>query len=135
MVTHQTLSPTEKCGGETRPHKAVHAPAPVEAAYRTSAPADETPEPVSDVYPGFGTAEHSAEECPSRSDIQYMHMNRLKKMLTDRQLAAGDTPPAVPISKDRSFLLANSSAMRMVGPPLLLCSSWLSVVEFLILDT
>jgi len=33
--------------------EAISAPAPVEAAYRTSAPADEAPEPVSDVCPNF----------------------------------------------------------------------------------
>jgi len=115
--------------------EAIRAPAPVEAAYHTSTPADETPEPISDVYPDFGTAEHSVEECPSCSDIRYMHTNRLKKMLIARQLVAGDTPPAVPISQDRSFSLANPSAVRMVGPPLLLCSSWPSVAEFLVLDT
>ena len=115
--------------------EATHAPAPVEAAYRTSTPTDETPEHVSDVYPDFGTAIYGAEECPSRSDIRYMHMNWLKEMLMDRQLAAGDTPPAVPISQDRLFSLANPSAVWMVGPPLLLCSSWPSVAEFLVLDT
>ena len=115
--------------------EAICTPAPIEAAYCTSAPADETPEPVSDVRPDFGTAEHGAEECPSRSDIRYMHTNCLKEVLRDGQLAAEDTPPAVPISQDRSFFLANPSAVQMVGLPSLLCSGWLSVVEFLVLDT
>ena len=115
--------------------EAICAPVPIEAAYRTSAPADEAPEPVLDVHPDFGTAEHGAEECPSRSDIQYVHMNRLKEVLRDGQLAAEDTPPAVPISQDRSFSPANPSAMWMVGLPLLLCSGWPSVAEFLALDT
>jgi len=115
--------------------EAISAPAPVEAAYRTSAPADEAPEPVSDVRPDFGTAEHGAEECPTHSDIRYVHTNWLKEVLRDGQLAAEDTPPAVPISQDRLFSSANPSAVRMVGPLSLLCSSWLSVVEFLVLDT
>jgi len=114
--------------------EAISAPAPVEAAYRTSAPADEAPEPVSDVRPDFGTAEHGAEECPFCSNIQYTHMNWLKEVLRDK-LAAGGTPPAIPISQDRSFPSANPSAMRMVGPPPLLCSGWPSVAEFLVLDT
>jgi len=49
--------------------EAISAPAPAEAAYRTSATADEAPEPVSDVHPDFGTAEDGAEECPSRYNI------------------------------------------------------------------
>ena len=51
------------------------------------------------------------------------------------QLAAKDTPLAVPISQDRLFSLGNPSAVQMVGLLLLLCSGWLSVVEFLVLDT
>jgi len=114
--------------------EAISAPAPIEAAYHTSASVDEAPEPISDVRPEFGTAEHGAEECPSRSDIRYVHTNRLKEVPRDGQLAAEDTPLAVPISQDRLFSSANPSAMRMVGPPSLLCSGWLSVVEFLVLD-
>ena len=72
--------------------EATSASAPVEAAYRTSAPVDEPPEPVSDVCPDFGTAEHGVEECPSRSDIRYVHTNRLKEVPRDGQLAAEDTP-------------------------------------------
>jgi len=68
-------------------------------------------------------------------DIRYMHMNQLKEVWRDRWLAAGDMPPAVPISQDRSFLLANPSVMWMVGPLSLLYSGWLSVVEFLVLNT
>ena len=116
-------------------YEAISAPTPVEAAYHTSTPADEAPEPVSDVHPDFGMAEHSAEECPSRSDIQYVHTNRLKEVPRDGQLAAEDMPPAVPISQDRLFFSANPSAVWMVGLPSLLCSGWLSVVEFLVLDT
>ena len=115
--------------------EAISAPAPVQAAYRTSAPTDEAPEPISDVRPDFGMAEHHAEECPSRSNIQYVHTNRLKEVLRDGQLAAEDTPPAFPISQDKSFSLANPSAVRIVGPPPLLCSGWPSVAEFLVLDT
>jgi len=36
--------------------EAICAAAPVEAAYRTSAPADEAPESISDVRPDFGTS-------------------------------------------------------------------------------
>ncbi len=60
--------------------KAIRTPTPVEAAYRTSTPADEALEPVSDVRPDFGTAEHGAEECPSCSDIRYVHTNQLKEV-------------------------------------------------------
>jgi len=115
--------------------EAICAPAPVQVAYHTSAPTDAALEPISDVHPDFGTAKHGAEECPSHSDIQYMHMNRLKEVPRDSQLATGDTPPAFSISQDRSFFSANPSAMWMVGLPSLLCNGWLSVVEFLVLDT
>jgi len=115
--------------------EAISAPAPVPAAYHTSAPADEAPEPVSDVRPDFGTAEHGAEECPSHSDIRYVHMNQLKEVLRDGQLAAEDTPLAFPISQDRSFSPAKPSAVWMVGPLSLLCSGWPSIAEFLVLDT
>jgi len=115
--------------------EATHAPTPVEAAYCTSTPADEALEPILDVCPNFGTAEHGAEERPSRSDIRYMHTNRLKEVLRDGQVAAGNMPPAAPISQDRLLSSANPSTQRMVGPPPLLCSGWLSVVQFLLLDT
>jgi len=105
----------------------IRSPTPIEAACRISTPADEALEPVSDIHPDFGIAEHGTEECPSGSDM--------KEVLRDSPLVAGDTPPALPASEDRSFLLANPSAMWMVGPPSLLRSGWLSVVEFLVLDT
>jgi len=50
--------------------KAIFAPAPVKAAYHTPAPAEDALEPISDVRPDFGTAEHGMEECPSHSDIR-----------------------------------------------------------------
>jgi len=65
----------------------------------------------------------------------YVHTNRLKEVPRDEQLAAEDTPSAVPISQDRLFSSANPSAVQMVGLPSLLCSGWLSIVEFLVLDT
>jgi len=68
-------------------NKAISAPAPVKAAYRTSTPADKALEPISDVRPDFGMAEHGTEGCPSRSDIRYVHTNRLKEVLRDGQLA------------------------------------------------
>ena len=44
---------------------AICAPAPVEAAYHTSTPADKALEPISDRHPDFEMAEHGMEECPS----------------------------------------------------------------------
>jgi len=107
--------------------KVIRSPAPIEAACHISTSADEAPEPVSDVHPNFGIAEHGTEECPSGSDM--------KEVLRDSPLVAGDTPPALPASEDTLFSSANPSTMQMVGPPLLLHSGWLSVVGFLVLDT
>ena len=56
-------------------------------------------------------------------------------MLKGKRLAAGDTPSVVLILQDKLLLLVNPSTIRMIDPSLLQCSGWLSVVEFLVLDT
>jgi len=96
---------------------------------------DKAPEPISDVSCHCGTSEHCPEGPPGCFDVQCMDIDQLEKVLKGRQFTAGNTPSVVPISRDTLFSPADFSATWMVGPPPLLCSGWLSVVEFLVLDT